>query len=285
MLQFTVISDLKIHKQTFLTQMPNSPSPSTKFYFSILIGILAIGLSFYAVFFLHIKTPIQWLFVVLLLLAGITSLSVLWGGSFSIKEKYLTATNAFAVFFFLITIIFRLFSPPKVDSSLKIQVRNENGNSIMPNEKGVLKISIGKDTKQHDLNTDSEVLLTIPSDIDSIQIEVLADNWQLQAKHSKTAYLKVPETEVLLLSLEPDESRCCLDGRIIFADKKQKNLDNVTVRAAGNSAKTDEQGKYHLELPQNKRLENIQVEAYTTTHSGSVLCNSATPCDIKLTKK
>lgn len=265
--------------------MSNLPSPSTKFNVSILIGILAIGLGFYAVFFLHIKTPIQWLFIVLLLLTGITSLSVLWGGSLSIKEKYLTATNAFALFVLLLSVILYSFSPPKIDSSLKIQVRNEDGSSILANEQSVLKISIGKETIQHDLNSNSEVLLTIPSDIDSMQIEVINDNYQFEANHAKTAYFKTPKTEVLALSLEPAISRCCLEGRIVFTDKKQKNLANVTIKAAGVSTQTDVQGHYHLGLPRKNRLENIQVEAFTATYTGSVLCNSATPCDIKLTKK
>lgn len=266
--------------------MANQNNNNTaKFWASILVGLLAIGLGFYGAFFLQVKTSLQWLFIVLLLLTGIVSLSILWGGSIKVIDKYITATNAFALMVFLIVVIFNLFEPPTQETSLKIQVRQENGSSALANEKQALKISIGKDTKVHDLDGNAEVLLNAFADTDSLQIELLNHDYQLAKSQSATAFFKIPQNEVLTLTVEPAQSRCCLVGRVMFADKKQQNLANITVQAAGVSTRTDTQGNYRLEIPKSKRLENLSIEAFNPTHRGSILSNTASPCDIKLTRK
>ncbi|MCY7356680.1 MAG: hypothetical protein LH609_04285, partial [Rudanella sp.] len=89
-------------------------------------------------------------------MTGIVSLSILWGGSIKIIDKYITATNAFALFVFLIVVIFKLFRPPSEETSLKIQLRQEDGTTVLANEKA-LRLSMGKDTKVHDLDGNGEV--------------------------------------------------------------------------------------------------------------------------------
>ena len=265
--------------------MANNTNNTSKFWASIVIGILAIGLSFYGVFFLHVKTSIQWIFIVLLLLTGIVSLSILWGGSIKIIDTAITATNAFALLVFLIVVIFKLFKPPTEETSLKIQVRQTDGTSVLNHEIQALKISLGKDTKIHDLDANSEVLLNAPANAEFMEAEILNDNWQFTKTHSKTTSLKIPQTEILVLNLEPAEDRCCVQGRVVYTDKKQHDLTGITVQTAGVSTKTDAQGNYRLTVPQKSRLENLSITAFTATHSVTILCNTASPCDLKLTKK
>jgi hypothetical protein len=265
--------------------MANQSNNNAKFWVSILLGLLAIGLGFYGAFFLQVKTNLQWIFIVLLLLTGIVSLSVLWGGTMKVSEKYVKATNAFALMVFLIVVIFNLFQPPAAETSLKIQVRQANGASALANEKQVLKISMGKDTKVHDLDGNAEVLLNASADTDSIEISIQNANYQLVKTHNSTAFFKIPKTEVLTLIVEPSLSRCCLEGRVMFEGKIQSSLTNITIQAAGVRTQTDAQGHFRLEIPKAKQLENLTIEAFNATHKGSILGNTASPCDIKLTRK
>lgn len=262
--------------------MPSQSSP--KFYLSILIGLLAIGLGFYGAFFLQIKNNIQWIFIALLLIAGIACLSVLWIGRMQSKDKVINATNAFAVFVFLCTLIFSLISPPTEESSLKIQVKDWQGSSILANEKQVIKVSSGKFSKIYDLNSDSEVLLTFMKDADSVEIEVLNYDWQINKK-GKSAIYPIPSNEILSLVLVPAKERCCLYGRIAFDDNKPHDLANIIVQAEGVSTKTQADGSYRLELPMEKQLQTVSVYAKSGSYSGNICCcNTVSPCSIPLSK-
>ncbi|WP_337045407.1 hypothetical protein [Emticicia sp. 17c] len=267
------------------TTNANSTNTTVRFWTSIVIGVLALGLGFYGTFFLPIKTSLQWIFIVLLLLTGIVSLSILWGGTITVFNTYIRATNAFALLVFLAVLIFNLFDPPAQQTSLKLQLRQENNAAALANEKQVLRISMGKETKVLDTDSNGEVLINANAETDSLQAEVLNPNWQFVKNHHATAYFLIPSTEVLQLTLEPSESRCCVSGKVIFADKGRHNLSAITVQAAGVSTLTDAQGHYRLNIPSGKRLENLKVAVFTTTHQGEVWCNTASPCDIKLIKR
>ena len=262
--------------------MPSQSSP--KFYLSILIGLLAIGLGFYGAFFLQIKNNIQWIFIALLLITGIVSLSILWTGTISSNDKIIKATNAFAVFVFLCALVFNKISPPTEESSLKIQVKDWQGSSILANEKQVIKVSSGKFSKIYDLNSESEILLTFMKDADSVEIEVLNYDWQIDKKGKSAIYL-IPKNEILTLVLVPAKERCCLYGRVVFDDNKPHDLTNITVQAEGISTKTQADGSYRLELHKEKQLQDgITVIAKVGNFQGRILCNSISPCDILLTQ-
>jgi hypothetical protein len=266
--------------------MPNTKTTQTTFFSSLIIGILAIGLAFYAAFILEVRSPLQWIFVVLLLLTGIVCLSILFKGNIVYKEKYLSATRGFALFFVLMSFVLYAISPPAEDISLKIQFKNQDGITVLNDTKNALKISISKDTKIYDINGDGEVLINIASTTKLMDLEMLVDDWQFQTTKKKSLQTGIGKDGVLPLVVEPSDERCCIKGKVYFADKKQRNLAGITVKVGDKSTLTDAQGNYSITLPANKRLENmLLVEAYKDQYQGSIHSNSAAPSDIILRKK
>jgi hypothetical protein len=266
--------------------MPKTTHSQTTFFFSLIIGVLAIGLAFYAAFILEVKSPLQWILVVLLFLTGIVCLSILFTGNIVYKEKYLSATRGFAFMIVLMSFVLYAISPPDEDISLKIQFKNQEGITVLNDTKNALKISISKDTKSYDINGDGEVLINIASTTKLMDLEMLADDWQFQITKKKSLQTSIGKDGVLQLVVEPSESRCCITGKVSFEDKKQKNLAGVSVKVGVKSAITDAQGNYRISLPANKRLENmLLVEAYKEQYQGSIHSNSAAPSDIILRKK
>ncbi|MET3129579.1 hypothetical protein ABID42_004705 [Arcicella rosea] len=253
-------------------------------YIQILCGILAIGVALYGAFLLQVKNNLQLFLIAILFIFGITSLSPLWGGSININYKYLSAKRAYALFIILIGWSFKLLTPIPTESSLKIQIIDLQGKSILAHEKQVIKIRIGKNSKAYDLDSDSEILLPLSTNIDSVQIEILTNDWQLE-KLGKSAFFKIPSSEILTLRLEPAPNRCCIKGTVHFEFDTQNTLSNIIVQAAGVKTQTDSQGNYHLELPKNNQLDDLKIQAFNDTYSGSIICNTATPCDILLRKR
>jgi uncharacterized membrane protein len=266
--------------------MPNNKTTQTTFFSSLIIGVLAIGLAFYAAFILEVKSPLQWIFVVLLLLTGIVCLSMLFTGNIIYKEKYLSATRGFALFFVLMSFVLYAISPPAEDISLKIQFKNQEGTTVLNDAKNALKISISKDTKTYDINGDGEVLINIASTTKLMDLELLEEDWQFQSNKKKSLQTGIGKDGVVQLMVEPSESRCCITGKVSFEDKKQRNLAGVIVKVGVKSTITDAQGNYSITLPANKRLENmLLVEAYKDQYQGSIHSNTAAPSDIILRKK
>ncbi len=265
--------------------MPSQSSP--KFYLSVLIGLLAIGLGFYGAFFLQIKNNIQWIFIALLLITGIVSLSILWTGTISSNDKIIKATNAFAVLVFLCALVFNKISPPTEESSLKIQLKDWKGNSILADEKNAIKVRIGKHFEPSiNLNSMSYVTIDYMKDADSVEIEVLNYDWQIDKKGKSAIYL-IPKNEILTLVLVPAKERCCLYGRVAFDDNKPHDLANITVQSEGVSTKTQANGSYRLELPMEKQLQQyIDIVAIIANYEGRCTANTVNQCEeIKLKLK
>ncbi|MEA5425301.1 hypothetical protein [Arcicella lustrica] len=258
--------------------MPHPSQSSPKFYIIILIGLVSIIGAIYLVYFQPLKNSSQWIMTIVLFIFGIACLTELWRGKISFENNFIKSTGMFAVLVILCAFIFNKISPPTEESSLKIQVKDWQGTSVLANEKQVIKVSSGKFSKIYGLNSESEVLLTFMRDADSVEIEVLNYNWQID-KHGKSAIYSIPKNEILNLVLAPAKERCCLYGRVIFDDNKTHNLANIIVQAEGVSTTTQADGNYLLELPIEKQLQQyINITATVANYEGSCIGNTANPC-------
>lgn len=258
---------------------------NSRLVISTTVGIIAIGTAIYLSFFESLKNSSQWIMSIFLFIFGIACLTELWSGKISLENNYIKSTRNFAVFVFLCAFIFNRINPPAEESSLKLQIRDWRGKTVLSNEKQAIKVSSGKFSKTYDIDSDGDVLLTFIRNSDSVKIELLSENWQLNTSTRSTTF-KIPKDEILGLQVIPSENRCCLKGRIVFADNKLHDLSDVIIQCGNTNTKTLADGSYQLKLPMEIQLQDgLNVSAKVGGYYiGQVTCNSVSPCDIILKK-
>lgn len=215
-------------------------------------------------------------------LVGIISSFI--SGKIFYDDGMIRASQGFAMFVLTLFFASNFYRNNKLTSfNYTIYLEDKVGDSPLKNSK--INFRYGTANNLYDIDSkggmsipsipaqykDAEAYIQLPSDGD----------WQFD-NGTKKDTLKL-SGEKTILFIEPENSRCCLKGRIWFPDKKTHLLGGITIQVEDLSVKTDINGKFSLLLPEELRLKNnIKIEASIGKYKGSIYGNTASINDIRL---
>ncbi|PWK28491.1 hypothetical protein LV89_00695 [Arcicella aurantiaca] len=261
------------------------PKISSKFIISAIIGI---GLLIWLTYFLreNISNSLQYFITIAILSLSSGILATTISGKIIYNDGKIYATHGLAAFMVIFSSGLWFWFYNKNDSSsfnYSIFLENKDGDSPLKNS----KINFRYGTANNPYDIDSKGGISIPSIAAKYKdgeayIQLPSDgDWQFD-NGTKKDTIKLREEKATLI-IEPESSRCCLKGKIWFADRRNHILEGITIEAGESNVKTDVNGKFILLLPEKLRLENnIKIEAFIGKYKGSIYGNTASINDIRL---
>ncbi len=143
-------------------------------------------------------------------------------------------------------------------SGYTIFLRDTNGATI-PDLSGTLLITIGTDPREREINNRSIDFNDLPSAFlkDTVVIELKTKGWWFANTHSRTISTVLSGTKTTL-KLIKDETQCCISGIILDSDGDAP-IKDADVSVADTIIKTNQLGKFDLNIPEARRKEKQVV--------------------------
>jgi hypothetical protein len=219
------------------------------------------------------------------LLVGIVSSFI--SGKIFYDDGMIRASQGFAMFVITLFFASNFYRNNKLSSfNYTIYLEDKVGDSPLKNS----KINFRYGTANNPYEIDSKGGMSIPSipaqyKDGEAYIQLSSDgDWQFD-NGTKKDTLKLSGEKTTLI-IEPENSRCCLKGKVWFSDKKAHLLEGIIIQVEESSTKTDLDGHYVLPLPEKLRLEQrLRIEAFSKKYRGSIYGNTALNNDIRLELK
>jgi hypothetical protein len=196
-----------------------------------------------------------------------------WGGVLELGGS--------AVVFALILVLGFKLVPDTKPFDFTVILRDARGSSVLKGE-GELKIILNNDIRTKKIDENGSVdFKSIPAPFKNkeVPIELDAVGWQFD--NGKPSRLCVLKGNHAYLTIERDNSLCCISGTIIDEDGNFVSGAIVTIK--GISTKTDEKGRFTLELPSEKQeveqLLTIQKRGYKTH---ALIIDSRSQSDVRV---
>jgi|GEM_PF-4172021 len=240
------------------------------FYFPAIVGIVFIVIILFLVAIFPCPSSSQYIVFRIVLSIAVAGFASVLPGFFKLRYKTLiSAGGALAVFFF----VFK-YNPAFIDTSdkcltdLTIFFVSAEDNTVFKNE-GKVIMQIENDKREEFIDYKGTVTFKqISINKDSVSVELITNGWQF-TNGKKTIKLLLKKGNSPTLKIERDNSLCCVSGSV--RDNNNNLLEGIKVRIGDINTQTNENGRFHIEIP--KQFQKESQEIFFSTPNGHIIKN------------